>query len=110
MRPGDELAPLMMHVAVLDRHEQQEAALLAMEMSEDLEGLSMEDFEGEGGDGDDDGGDPVKQAARAAAKQAGGGGSDGAKGDKKGGDDEKALAAQMKAMLKGGGTKAEAKA
>ena len=26
--PGDELAPLMMHVAVLDRHEQQQEAVL----------------------------------------------------------------------------------
>ena len=28
LRRGDELAPLMMHVAVLDRHEQQQEALL----------------------------------------------------------------------------------
>ena len=28
VRPGDELAPLMMHVAVLDRHEQQQEAVL----------------------------------------------------------------------------------
>lgn len=90
------------------RHEQQEAALLALEVSEDLDGMDgLEGLEGE--DAEDDS-DPVKQAARAAAKAAATEAGGGEKGSK-GGADEKALAAQMKSMLKGGaGAKAEFKA